>query len=72
MPKGPSKQRRPADVIGCAVMCAQIATGEVLDIIKSKSGRTKSGKAGAKARAKSLTKEQRKGIAQKAALARWR
>lgn len=29
MPKGPQGQKRPADVIGAAVMVAKIATGEV-------------------------------------------
>lgn len=28
MPKGPKGQKRPADVIGAAVMIAKIATGE--------------------------------------------
>ena len=28
MPKGPQGQKRPADVIGAAVMVARIATGE--------------------------------------------
>ena len=29
MPKGPNGEYRPADVVGCAVKVAQIATGEV-------------------------------------------
>ena len=29
MPTGPNGERRPRDVIGCAVMVAQIATGEI-------------------------------------------
>ena len=29
MPKGPQGQKRPADVIGCAVTVAKIATGEI-------------------------------------------
>ena len=72
MPKGPQGQRRPADAIGCAVMVAQIATGEVVETEKPKSGRVRSGKAGAAARAKRLTAEQRRDIAQKAATARWK
>jgi len=40
MPKGPRGERRPADVIGAAIMVAQIATGEVSD--NRKSGRVKS------------------------------
>ena len=29
MPKGPKGEKRPADVIGAAVMVAKIATGEI-------------------------------------------
>lgn len=32
MPKGPNGQKRPADVIGTAIMVAKIATGEEEDI----------------------------------------
>ena len=70
MPKGPNGEKRPGDVIGTAIMVAQIATGEIED--NRKSGRTRSGHAGAKARADSLTTERRSGIAKKAASARWR
>ena len=70
MPKGPNGERRPADVIGGAIMVAQIATGEIED--NKKSGRTKSGHAGAKARSKSLSAQKRSEIAKKAAAARWR
>ena len=31
MPKGPQGQKRPADVIGLAVLIGRIATGEVED-----------------------------------------
>jgi hypothetical protein len=31
MPRGPRGEKRPADVIGAAVMVARIATGEVED-----------------------------------------
>ena len=31
MPKGPQGQKRPADVIGAAVLVGRIATGEVED-----------------------------------------
>ena len=69
MPKGPQGQKRPADVIGAAVMVGQIATGEIVDELPS--GRIRSGKAGGKARAKALTPMQRKFIAWTAAQARW-
>lgn len=69
MPKGPRGERRPADQIGMSVMVAKIATGETQD--NQKSGRVKSGQAGAKARAQKLTPEQRSEIAKLAAEARW-
>ena len=69
MPRGPNGERRPADVIGNAVMVMKIATGEMED--NRKSGRTRSGLAGGKARAESLTTERRSAIAKKAAAARW-
>ena len=62
MPSGPSGQKRPADVIGAAVMVATIATGEIEEIPVDRSGRVRSGRAGAKARA----------IAKKATKARWK
>lgn len=70
MPKGPKGQERPADVISAAVMVARIATGEIED--NAKSGRVKSGKAGARARNKSLSAEERREIAKKAANSRWK
>ncbi len=71
MPKGPRGEKRPADVIGNAVMVARIATGEIEETIEEKSGRVRSGKAGAKARAEKLTSQERSDIARKAANARW-
>jgi len=71
MPNGPNGQRRPADVIGAAVMVARIATGELKDTTKPPSNKTKSGLAGAAARAKNLSPGQRTEIAKKAASARW-
>jgi hypothetical protein len=60
MPRGPRGEKRPADTIGCAVIVAKIATGEIEEEIKSSSGRVRSGKAGVAARAKSLTAEERR------------
>jgi hypothetical protein len=71
MPKGPRREKRPADVIGCAVVVAKIATGEVEEILRGMPGRVRSGQAGAKARAESLTEDQRREIAKLAAEARW-
>lgn len=72
MPRGPQGEKRPADVIGAAVMIARIATGEIEEAPKAKSGRVRSGHAGAKARAKSLSAEERSEIAKKAAAKRWK
>lgn len=73
MPRGPQGQKRPADVIGCAVVVAKIATGEIEEEEDRRSaGKIRSGKAGAKARMEILTEERRQAIARKAAAARWR
>lgn len=69
LPKGPNGEKRPGDVIGGAVMVMRIATGEIED--DKKSGRTRSGHAGAKARASKLSPEEKSAIAKKAASARW-
>lgn len=71
MPRGPKGEKRPADVIGAAIMVAKIATGEITETVRAKSGRVRSGKAGAKARAAKLTPKRRRTIARKAAAARW-
>ena len=72
MPKGPRGEHRPADVIGCAITVAKIATSELVENLKLKSGKTRSGKAGGQARAEKLTREERREIAQMAAIARWK
>ena len=71
MPKGPNGEKRPADINACAVMVAKIATSEIEDQRGIAPGRRASGLAGAAARAAKLTKEERVGIARKAAKARW-
>ena len=71
MPKGPRGEKRPADVVGAAVMVAKIATGEIAEELP-KTRRAAGGKIGGKARAKTLTPARRKEIAQKAAKARWK
>jgi hypothetical protein len=71
MPTGPRGEKRPADVIGAAVMVARIATGEITEVLTPKSGRVRSGKAEAKARAEKLSHEKRSEIAKRAARARW-
>ncbi len=71
MPRGPRGENRPADVIGCAINVARIATGEVEDDRYSAPGRQRSGQAGSQVRADRLAPERRAEIAKKAAAARW-
>ena len=72
MPKGPKGEMRPANVTGCAVHVARIATGEIEDTTYEQPNKVKAGRAGAKARAKKLTPEERSKIARVAAEVRWR
>lgn len=71
MPTGPQGQKRPADVIGCAVAIARLSVGDTSEPTKEPSGRVRSGHAGAKARSEALTSDQRRDIARKGAAARW-
>lgn len=71
MPKGPKGEKRPADVIGCAVQVARLSVGLETEELREPSGRVRSGHAGAKARAESMSKEERSAVAKKAAEARW-
>lgn len=70
MAKGPQGQKRPADLNKRAFSIVQIATGEAADPQASGSAQ-KAGRAGGPARAKALSPEKRKEIAEKAARARW-
>ena len=68
MPRGPNGEKRPADTIGAAVMVAKIATGEIEeDLPKNRQGKVNGGKA----RAESMTPEERSELARTAARARW-
>jgi hypothetical protein len=51
-------------------MAGRIAIGEITEKLQEPSGKTRSGKAGAKARVEKTTKEARTAIAKKAAAAR--
>jgi len=74
MPKGPKGEKRPADVVGAAVMIGRIATGEIEDVVPD-DGKNKAaqelGRLGGKARAAKMSPEQRSKIAKKAASKRW-
>lgn len=72
MPKGPRGEKRPADVVGAAVMIGRIATGDAEDKPSKVPNRAKGGKAGGEARSKSLTSIQRQNISKVAAKARWK
>jgi hypothetical protein len=74
MPRGPKGEKRPADVIGAAVMVGRIATGEVEDTAPD-DGKDPAAKAlgakGGKARAEKMSPERRAEIARNAAAKRW-
>lgn len=72
MPIGPKGQRRPADVIGAAVMIGKIATGEITETERVKSAAAELGSKGGKARAAALSKTKREAIAKNAAAKRWK
>lgn len=74
MPKGPTGERRPADVIGAAIFVGKSATGEKADNgseRKPVSAAAELGSKGGAARAKKLSPTQRREIARRAAAARW-
>jgi len=75
MPRGPKGEKRPADVVGAAIMVAKIATGEITETGEHDDGKDPAAKAmgrkGGTARAQRLTAERRAEIARKAARARW-
>ncbi len=72
MPKGPRGEKRPADVVGNAILIGRIATGEVEDTKAApRSAAAEMGAKGGKARAAKLTMAKRKKIAQQAAQKRW-
>ena len=69
MPRGPNGERRPSDVVGCAVTVAKIATGEIEEELpENREDKVNGGKA----RANSMTGEERSELARTAARARWR
>jgi hypothetical protein len=75
MPRGPKGEKRPADVIGSAIMIARIATGEIDEAATTDDGKNAAavalGRMGGKARAAGMTAEKRSEIAKKAAAKRW-
>ena len=70
MPIGPNGEKRPADVIANAVHVMKVLTGEAEEEYVH-AGKRKGGRKGGAARAKGLSPERRREIAEKAAAARW-
>ena len=74
MPRGPKGEKRPADVIGAAVMIGKIATGEIEEKVPTSTKNAAAvelGSKGGTARAAGLTPKKRSEIAKKAANSRW-
>ena len=69
MPRGPNGEKRPADVAACAVKVMKIATGEIEEELPAHRDIKVNG---GKARAASMTPEERSELARTAARARWR
>ena len=75
MPRGPKGEKRPADVIGAAVMIGRIATGEIDDLTTDDGKNAAAvalGRMGGKKRAEGMSAKRRKEIAKKAAASRWK
>ena len=68
MPRGPQGQKRPADTNANAVHVMKIATGEIEEEVP---GNREDKVKGGKARANSMTGEERSELARAAARARW-
>ena len=69
MPRGPNGERRPGDVVGCAVTVAKDRHGWSLRRNYRRTGKIRS--TAGKARADSMTPEERSELAKTAARARW-
>lgn len=77
MPRGPKGEKRPADVIGAAIMVAKIATGEIEEEREPEAegknpAAVELGRKGGQARAAGLSSKRRKEIARTAAEKRWK
>ncbi len=70
MPIGPKGEKRPASSIASANMVARIATG-LQEEVYVDTAKREAGKKGGKARAESLSEDERAKIAKKGAKKRW-
>ena len=68
MPKGPRREKRPAEPVPRAIRVAKITTGDRGTL---SSAAAELGRKGGKARAAAMTAERRVEIARKAAATRW-
>lgn len=71
MPRGPGGEKRPADVVGAAIMVARLSVGDLHETPDPPSGRVRSGRVGGTARARQLSASERQEIARKGAQKRW-
>ena len=75
MPIGPKGEKRPSDPFAAGIMAARVLVGDIEEEYAEQPtptpSRAKGGEKGGKARAESLTPEQRSEIASRAARARW-
>ena len=73
MPKGPKGEVRPANVVGCSVTVAKIATGEIQEEVRPTApARAIGGRIGGRKRAERLSSKRRSEIARVAATSRWK
>ena len=70
MPTGPKGEKRPADTVANVLLVAKLAIGEAEEAYVDQ-GKRKGGQKGGKARAESMSKEERSRVARKGAKARW-
>lgn len=68
MPKGPRGEKRPADVVGAAVMAGKISIGDLNEELRKEERQTV-GRAGGAGRAGKLSPQRRREIAREGAKA---
>ena len=71
MPKGPSREKHPANTTSLAVIIGKIATRKLEDACDAPAAAAHLGKLGGKKRAANMTPERRAEIARAAAAKRW-
>ena len=69
--KGPQGQKRPGDVVGCAVKVMKLATGEIVEQLEARTAGQELGRRGGRERAKRHTHEQLSALAKQGAAKRY-